>query len=174
MSKISDVKDIYIENVAFCKKEDIMKMPNNVYVLASPEVSVPTEQTTILTSEIKNMYLKTPEGVSVIPEGVLKTSSILTNGNSCEISKISFNKNDYLKIIIFNSSDRKKPIYYELFNMDNSNWKFVESYNVNGEKGNATQLGRYGISLVNNNTTTTITLNSTAYVACVKQFNSKR
>lgn len=174
MPKISDVKDIYINNVAFCKKEDIMKMPKDVYVLASPEVSVPTEQTTMLTSEIKNMYLETPEGVSVIPEAVLKTSTILTNGKSCEISKISFNKNNYLKIIIFNSSDQKKPIYYELFNMNNSDWEFVESYNVTGEKGNATQLERYGISLANNNTTTTITLNSTAYVACVKQFNSKR
>lgn len=174
MPKISDVKDIYLDNVAFCKKEDMMKMPKDAYVLAAPEISVPTEQITILSSKIKNTYLETPKGVSVIPEAVLKTATNLTNGKSCEISKFSFNKNDYLKIIIFNASDQKKPIYYELFNMDNSNWKFVESFDVNGTKGDASKLETYGISLMNDSTTTRITLNSPTYIACVKQFNSKK
>lgn len=176
MPKISEVKDIYLNNVVCCKQEDIMRMPASLYVLASPTTSISEEQDVVLTSNIKNMYLETPEGVSIIPEASPRATTKIKKGENFKFSygsngQLYYNTNDYLKIIVYNTTNEKTPIYYELFNMNNSDWVFVES----GTKSSSSQLGNYNISLNNNKTGMETTISLTGnYIVCIKLFNSKK
>lgn len=176
MAKISDVKDIYIDNVAYCKKEDSMKIDPSKYIIATPTISVSTEYDVALSGDIKNIYIEQPDGVSIIPEAVLKNTALINSGQSFVFKigfngQLSFNQNDYLKLILYNQSDDKTPIYYELFNMNNGNWNFVES----GDNSSQSQLSNYNVTLeTDSSNMMTKILNPGNFNVCMKIFSSKK
>ena len=175
----ADAKDIYINNTVVCKKEDLLTEDPSAIAIVTPTVATAQEQQLIMSSKLKNFYLERNEDDDMIPEVrfissySLEPSSSLTFNNGYN-GQLSFTKYDYMKIIVYNNSDRKKPIFYELYNMNVSTkeWKFVK----NSQKIPSQRISQYDITPSSSGSTlkTTINNHTSNYFAIVKLFSSRK
>lgn len=175
---IADAKDIYINDTVVCKKEDLLTADPSAIAIVTPTVTVAQDQQLIMSSKLKNFYLNRNEDDDYIPEVrfisaySLEPNSSLTFNNGYN-GQLSFTKYDYMKIVVYAASERKKPVFYELYNMNvgAKEWRFVKnSKNISSE-----YISHYAITPSSSSSTLkTNILNHTAnYFAIVKLFSSR-